>query len=730
MVSIVQKILFQKDMFPSFSIKEMATLTFLLILGGFFFVQSFKSYHDEFNHILDDIYVLSSINGEVGKYLGSQKNTTLDTRNESFQLIRYKFSEQNKDFLDDLVEIPTEATSNNIVYRLNSFLIKRNDEDILRSLSLYIKEFESLNLSETGSIEELKVSNQNLGSILSDVYFQIRKKQVDFGHLSNAYRTSTFFILVLSILYSSLIFIRHYAYERERAIKSNEAKTDFLANMSHEIRTPLNGIIGMSELLQSTALTDEQKKYIRSLRISAEGLNDLINDILDISKIESGHIDLEAIPLDLEDIVDEIIMSFHVRTKEKGISVVKYFPSLFPMFYIGDSTRIKQVLINLIGNAIKFTDKGHVKISVMPCPDDENKVQFEIEDTGIGIPEEKRDRMFQKFSQGDNSTTRKYGGTGLGLAICKKLVTFMGGDINFFTNTHGGTTFWFTLQLQKSEQSIVPDKKTQILSNISSLEGKYVLLAEDNKINQDYTIKILQDMRLNVLLAETGVEAMNIYKDKNDIIDVILMDCRMPEMDGYEASQAIRSFEHKNNLNKTPIIALTANAIKGDMERCQQCGMNDYLSKPIHRRTLESHVIKWILDGNDTPVSTNPFKPSPQIDLSDNHHIIDMAAYHEMNSMMGAEMKSMVEQYILSIPDHIDRIKDGIDRDSMLYVADAAHPLKSSSALIGAIKLGDLCEKIENSARFKGDKVQISSLMHEMEKISETTIQKLKELLK
>ncbi len=690
---------------PSFTFQEMTVLSCLFILGGLFFIQSFKSYQDEFNHVLDDIYTLSS-------------SLNLSSHDDTQMMLFYNH------FVEDISKVPTSVTTHDIAYFLNGPFLSRYDLNIQRNIDISQR---IISKSEQTDIKDF----QKLSPILSELYFDTRQKQLAFSYACNNYRTITYFILILIVLYSSMIFIRHYAKERENAIRSNNAKSDFLANMSHEIRTPLNGIIGMAELLQSSPLNEEQKNYIKSLKISAEGLNELINDILDISKIEAGHIELEAIPLDLQDVVEEVIDLFKIRTKEKNLKVITYFPSLFPMFYIGDSTRIKQVLINLVGNAIKFTDTGHIKISMIPSPNDNQEVRFEVEDTGIGIPEDKKKHLFQKFAQADTSTTRKYGGTGLGLAICKKLVNFMGGEIDFFRNNHGGTTFWFTLRLTKSNETISQKTIPTLSTDIQKLHGKSILLAEDNKVNQDYALKILNDMNLNVSVANTGKEAFTLYQDHKDApFDIILMDCRMPDMDGYEATIKIREFEASHNLKRTPIIALTANALKGDMELCLKTGMDDYLSKPVYRKTLETYIAKWTLHlENASPILENSTLSSNTKPIVADD-FIDLSIFNQMKEVMESDMENMIHQYLISVPRYLEQMKDGLNTHSMLHISEAAHTLKSSSALLGATRLQALCTKIEQAAKVNSSVKDIETLVTEAHITSEKTTTKLKDLIK
>lgn len=697
----------------------MAVLSCLFFLGGVCFIQSFQSFQSEFNHTLDDVFILSEQHNNFGNLYGNKKNTPIpiEAKDASYK----KLISLYKDLNEDIKTLPSPHNVNPLIYWFNSFFITHNNPDIYKTLGAY-------NATMTHSTPETLLEYQ-YQQPLSTLYYLFRDQQQSYAFLSNNYKTATYFILFLIVLYGSRIFIRHYAEERTNAINSNNAKSDFLASMSHEIRTPLNGIIGMSELILSTNLTEEQKRYTRSLLISAEGLTELINDILDISKIESGHTELESFPFNLKDLLDDLLTVFYTRAKEKHIPITTEIHPDLSLDYMGDPTRIKQVLINLIGNALKFTETGHIKISLIPSSDQADKIRIEVEDTGIGIPDNKRKSMFQKFSQADTSTTRKYGGTGLGLAICKNLVHLMDGDIDYSKNAYGGTTFWFTMRLRPTSITQSQNIPTKPSSDSLDLTGKHVLLAEDNKVNQEYATKILKDMRLVVTLAETGLQALQLYKDQEYPFDLILMDCRMPEMDGYETTRHIREFELENSMDKTPIIALTANAIKGDIDRCKDSGMDDYLSKPFHRRNLESIVQKWIKDhpsyGNNSLITSPPLS-----DLDNNSHpLIDLDIFEEMKEVMADDMTSMIQNYIGSIPTYLEQMKAAAVHDSPQNVADLAHPLKSSSAAIGALYLRQICAELESKGRNNETSLSLLPLIEEAERISMATIQKLKDLL-
>jgi signal transduction histidine kinase/FixJ family two-component response regulator/HPt (histidine-containing phosphotransfer) domain-containing protein len=466
----------------------------------------------------------------------------------------------------------------------------------------------------------------------------------------------------------------------QAAEAANKAKSDFLATMSHEVRTPLTGILGIIGLLTDTPLAEKQRDYVETVRYSGETLLTILNDILDFSKMEAGKFDLEPVDFDVGRLAGGVVDLMRSRALEKNLALSTAIGEGVPPFLHCDATRLRQVLLNLVGNAIKFTAAGGVTLRVVRVAGDGNRVRlrFEVQDTGIGLSEEARGKLFQDYAQADSSVSRRYGGTGLGLAICRKIVELMQGTIGVSSRPGEGSTFWFEVPADIAAGA-APEVAAVSAAAVRPLS---VLVAEDNKVNQKVITGLLEKAGHRVTLAGDGQEALRLLGDAGAGYDLVLMDMQMPVLDGIAATMRLR--QSQGAVKKIPVIALTANAAGGDELRCREAGMNDYVSKPVNPEALYRAIAGQVQAASPAAAAPTP----PQAPALEN--------LVNLEKVMGRDyVTKFVGDGLAEVDRLVAELNRAADNDNADDMRRAAHELKGISAMFGLSPVRTLAEGIE-----------------------------------
>ncbi len=509
-------------------------------------------------------------------------------------------------------------------------------------------------------------------------------------------------LLLAAGLYHRLRFVRKSRkklnIEKNRAEKSEQIKQDFLANMSHEIRTPMNAVMGMTDLALDMTLGDKQRYYLNGIKKAGDNLLHIINDILDLSKIDAGKMELDNIDFSIRDTVAQIQQMLQHRAKEKDLELFALVDSEVNDIVIGDPMRLNQVLINLMGNAIKFTLKGSVSLEVKSVKEG---VQFNIIDTGIGIPEDKLQAVFESFSQANTSDTRKYGGTGLGLSISQQLVEMMDSTIEIESKVGYGTTFSFSINFEKGSIDSINERNSKDERvDVSILDGLKILVVDDN----EYNIIVARDTlkskaNVDIQEATNGLEAIDLVKDNE--FDVILMDVQMPVMNGFEATQYIRN-NFESPLMDTPIIALTASVLRTDLDKCLDAGMNSYIPKPFKAYQLISEIAEVL---NIPMKKRKPsLKNTPEISSSEVTDLTYLTNFCEGDK---ERIKKYIDMFLASTPQVVEKINVAMEENNFVEIANQVHGFKTKCMMMGMRETKDLANTIEHLCRGNNDEILI-----------------------
>lgn len=598
---------------------------------------------------------------------------------------------QIENFLDSLSRDNTDVKEEELIRRLSSLAM---DKEIIKNKLLHRYAIMG-NMDDQTSIANPRarqISNE-ITSITARIYQsrQLRMNELsrlseEMGRKSRLYNIYLMILLVASGAIIGYHIIRQFRRQHllikeldlaeKQASVAVQTKENFLANMSHEIRTPLSGILGFTNLLQKRSLDATSAEFVSAIQQSGENLITIVNDILDLSKIEAGMMRITPGIFSINGLINSVETLFSERVKEKGLGITSTVDPAIPDTLKGDATRLTQILVNLIGNAIKFTQQGEINIAVYSKSRTDGKITlgFDITDSGIGIEKEKLAEVFERFNQGEDSTTRNYGGTGLGLSIVKNLIQLQNGDIKVRSEQGKGSTFSFFIPYDISEQQL--NTPLSIPANYyrdKSKKALRILVVDDNAINQSLMNHLLLQWNIDFNIVSNGMEAVE--KLGNKVYDLILMDLQMPQMDGYAATQHIREVMKLD----IPIIAMTAHALAGEREKCLSRGMNEYISKPIKEQELFDLISQFGL-GEEQKDVANELQNSQ-------FQYLDLTYMRSLSAGNTGFEKTVTEQFIFNLPTHLSELKSAYENNDFALVRLIAHDLKTTVSIMGFLPL-------------------------------------------
>ncbi len=644
--------------------------------------------------------ILSSDNGEIEEVSGIARNIT-EKKNAllSIQKSEEKFRNIIESFLD--IYYRTDLAGN--ITMISPSVLKHTGYSVMEVMGNKVDQF----------FENAKDSSQNIKSLLKNgslTNFEVNVRRKDgvtrqfnlnIRMIKDAKGIPTEVEGIARDISELVQSARDLQLAKDEAEKSLKVKEQFLANMSHEIRTPMNGIIGMIDVLNETRLGKEQKDYVETIKKSSETLLTILNDILDLSKIEAGKMELHPHPISIGDVLDNLIALFKQRAFEKGNEINYQIDNKVSPYIIADRTRLLQILSNLTSNALKFTEDGNVtiKVSLVESIEDHIRIKFEVIDTGIGISDEDQKKLFTSFQQLDNSTSKSFGGTGLGLAISKELCRSMNGEMGVISKPGNGSNFWFTISVEHTQiKPVKSEFEPGETSTAHYFKGikPYILLVDDNKINRKVASEILHRSGCKVVQAESGAEAIDIYR-KDQKFGLILMDIQMPEMDGLETTQKLRK-EFGEKLPK--IVAMTAYSMQNDREKFLENGMDDYVAKPIRAHILIKKVGELINYVPQEIIVKEPVDDNNIYGIGSEIPAFDKAVIDSLTEMVGKEtLYTVFEDFEIEAKEQLDSTLNAFKNSDVKTIQKELHTLKGNSGTIGLMRIHEIVKDIEVPAK-------------------------------